>query len=413
MKIKLFYFWTAILLMTAVPAKGLLKIIIIGDSTVQDFHEAYAPMKGWGQMIPYFFDSTKVIVQNEAAGGNSTKTFLLNYWPAIQPQIQTGDYLFIQFGINDMNYVDFKRYVPEDEFKENLTIFVNQAREYGAIPILVSTARSSTWSNGKPADSYGEYPQITRNVAEELAVPLVDLDKFCYDLFSEQGNIYAQRFCTMSLEQGEYSNYPEGISDNTHYQEIGAIENARFVVETIEKSDNEDLKKLATCTLPRHKVTFWVNDSTKSKAISRTADFPEGINVTLKAIPQDDTYFHRWEDDAHNVISTSPIYTIKMGASDLTFKAIYGTENGIEETAQDHRTLLYPNPTKGETHLMLYAEQNHKATLVISDLLGNTLRKEEVRLEIGLNDIEIDCGTLEVGNYTIQVDGQIFRMIKQ
>lgn len=413
MKIKLFYFWTAILLMTAVPAKGLLKIIIIGDSTVENVHETYAPKKGWGQMIPFFFDSTKVIVQNKAVGGSSTKTFLQNHWPAVQQQIQAGDYLFIQYGINDMSHVDQFRYVPEDEFKKNLITFVKQTKECGAIPILVSPVHSSAWNNGKPADSYGEYPQITRNVAEELAVPLMDLDKFGYDLFSEQGIIYAQRFCTMYLAPNEYSNYPNGISDYIHYQEIGAIEIARFVVETIEKSDNEDLMKLAACTLPRHKVTFLVNDPTKSKAISRTADFPEGINVTMKTIPQGDTSFLRWEDDAHNVISTSPIYTIKMGASDLTFKAIYGTENGIEETAQDHRTLLYPNPTKGETHLMLYAEQNHKATLVIRDLLGNTLRKEEVRLEIGLNDIEIDCGTLEVGNYTIQVDEQIFRMIKQ
>lgn len=53
---------------------------------------------------------------------------------------------------------------------------------------------------------------------------------------------YAQRYLTMHLQAGEYANYKNGASDQVHYQETGATENARFVVESIENSNDADLK---------------------------------------------------------------------------------------------------------------------------------------------------------------------------
>ena len=37
-----------------------LRVFTIGDSTVQDYNDGYAPRKGWGQMLPFFFDKSKV-----------------------------------------------------------------------------------------------------------------------------------------------------------------------------------------------------------------------------------------------------------------------------------------------------------------------------------------------------------------
>lgn len=313
----------------ALTAVGQYRIIPIGDSTVQDYNDGYAPRKGWGQMLPFFFDKSKVTVMNKAIGGTSSKSFYEKHWAAVRDNLKAGDYVFIQFGINDRNSSDANRYAPGDVFKSYIKKFVDDTRAKKAIPVLVSTVRRCAWTNGKPYDSYHEHPQLMRDMAKTLNTPLIDLDKFCYDLFVEQGELYATRFLTMNLEAGEYANYPKGNTDQVHYQEIGATENARFVTESIEKSTDANLKKLAACTLPRYKVTITINDKTKSKAITRSGYYPAGINVTLKTINQNNAKFLRWEDGDKKSISTKTLYTLKMGNKDITYKAIY--ESNVKE----------------------------------------------------------------------------------
>ncbi|MBR2261072.1 MAG: hypothetical protein IJ916_05160 [Paludibacteraceae bacterium] len=348
--------FTVILSMiTLMTATSQLRVFTIGDSTVQDYNDGYAPRKGWGQMLPFFFDKSKAVCYNKAVGGTSSLSFYRDHWPAVRNQLKKGDYVFIQFGINDRN-TDPKRYSPKGVFEENIKKFVNDTKAKGAIPVLVSTVRRAAWTNGKPYDSYHEHPQLMRDVAKSTGVPLVDLDKFCYDLFVAQGQLYSERFCTMHLVAGEYPNYKNGNTDQVHYQELGATENARFVVETIEKSTNADLKKLAACTLPRHKVTIKINDASKSQAISRTAEFPSGINVTLKTIPAKNAKFLRWEDGDKKSISTKSLYVVKMGNADVTYKAVY--ESNIKEPEDEPQTQV--------TEPTLTIDNNKKA-LIASD----------------------------------------------
>lgn len=323
---------------------GQYRIFPIGDSTVQDYNDGYAPRKGWGQMLPFFFDKSKVTVTNKAIGGTSSKSFYEKHWKAVRDNLRAGDYVFIQFGINDRNNSDANRYAPGDVFKGYIKKFVDETRAKKAIPVLVSTVRRCAWTNGKPYDSYHEHPQLMREMASSLKTPLIDLDKFCYNLFVSQGELYATRFLTMHLVAGEYANYPKGNTDQVHYQEIGATENARFVVESIEKSDDADLQKLAKCTLPRHTVTFTVNDKSKSSAISRTAAYPAGINVTLKTIPNGNSKFLRWEDGAKKTISTKPLHTLRMGDQDVTFRAVY--ESNIKEEVVAQPELKIDNGKK-------------------------------------------------------------------
>ncbi|MBO5864007.1 MAG: rhamnogalacturonan acetylesterase, partial [Paludibacteraceae bacterium] len=330
-------------LLMVVPLFGQqLRVFTIGDSTVQDYNDGYAPRKGWGQMLPFFFDKSKAVVYNKAIGGTSSKSFYEKHWAAVRGQLQKGDYVFIQFGINDRNSSDANRYAPKGVFEGYIKKFVADVRAKGAIPVLVSTVRRCAWTNGKPYDSYHEHPQLMRDVAKEVSAPLVDLDKFCYDLFVAQGELYAQRYLTMHLQAGEYGNYKNGASDQVHYQEIGATENARFVVESIEKSNDADLKKLAACTLPRYKVTFKINDPSKAKTVSRSAEFPAGINVTLKTIPQNGAKFIRWEDGSGKSVATKSLHVLKMGSADVTYKAVY--ESNIKEKIEP--TLSINNQNK-------------------------------------------------------------------
>ncbi len=324
------------------PSFGQLRVFTIGDSTVQDYNDGYAPRKGWGQMLPFFFDKSKAVVINKAVGGTSSMSFYNKHWNDVKNQLKKGDYLFIQFGINDRNNSDPQRYAPKGTFEKYIRNFVKESQGKGAIPVLVTTVRRCAWQNGRPYDSYHEHPQLMRDVAKELSVPLVDLDSFCYNLFVTQGQLYAERFLTMHLVAGEYPNYRNGNTDQVHYQEIGATENARFVVETIEKSSNNDLKVLAACTLPRHKVTFTINDPSKSQAISRSADFPEGINVTLKTIAKSGAKFLRWENGEKVSITNQSLHVLKMGKSDITYKAVY--ESNIKEE-EPQTPIVIEDPT--------------------------------------------------------------------
>ena len=137
-----------------------LRVFTIGDSTVQDYNDGYAPRKGWGQMLSFFFDKSKAVVYNKAIGGTSSKSFYEKHWADVKNQLKKGDYVVIQFGINDRNSSDANRYAPKGVFEGYIRKFVADVRAKGAIPVLVSTVRRCAWTNGKPYDSYHQHPQL-------------------------------------------------------------------------------------------------------------------------------------------------------------------------------------------------------------------------------------------------------------
>ena len=78
-----------------------LTIWMIGDSTMSKKEVKAFPETGWGMPFSNFWDST-VTIENRAANGRSTKSFLAeNRWQPILDKIRPGDYVLIQFGHND------------------------------------------------------------------------------------------------------------------------------------------------------------------------------------------------------------------------------------------------------------------------------------------------------------------------
>ncbi len=383
-----------------------IRVFTIGDSTVQDYNDGYAPRKGWGQMLPFFFDKTKVVIYNKAVGGTSSKSFYNEKWADVRNQLKSGDFVFIQFGINDRATQEY-RYAPKDTFNAYIRKYVADCKAKGAYPVLVSTVRRCAWQNGKPYDSYHEHPQLMRDLASSLKLPLVDLDKFCYDLFVAQGQLYAERHITMHLEAGEYSNYPKGNTDQVHYQETGAIDNARCVVETIEKSNDANLKKLIPGILPRYTVTFKINDASKAKTVSRSASFPKGINVTLKTIPQSGAKFLRWEDGTGKTIATTALKVLTMGASDVTYKAVYESNKvepeGFDQNAEIQidnikKVLVAPKANKyvwyfnnaritNGTNQEVAINNNGTYSVEVFDANGKLLKRLDICVAIGKDGV--------------------------
>ncbi len=107
-------------------------------------------------MLGKFFEDDKVIVDNRAQNGRSTRTFISeNRWQAIVNQLNKGDYVFIQFGHNDESKEKVDRYTPPDDYRNNLIRFVAEVRAKEAIPVLLTPVMRR------------EYPNLVRGVATQ------------------------------------------------------------------------------------------------------------------------------------------------------------------------------------------------------------------------------------------------------
>src|SRR4029453_14710125 len=78
-------------------------IFVCRDSTARNSGQGKnsEPVAGWGTPLADFFDPAKVVIKNVAHAGTSSRTYYEGDWPRVLPQIQTGDFVLLVFGIND------------------------------------------------------------------------------------------------------------------------------------------------------------------------------------------------------------------------------------------------------------------------------------------------------------------------
>lgn len=231
-------------------------IYLIGDSTVADYslEENYQtkkfPQVGWGQVFQPFFgkDSLKLVsnvlgsakevkVDDRAKGGRSTRTFFQEgRWASVYQSLQKGDVVMMQFGHNDASVEKTERYVNIEGYKEFLRLFINQTKEKGATPIVLTpVARNYPWKDGKLSNVHGDYPQAAIEVSKELKVKYIDLNELSMNFFSSKGQEYVTTNYFMNFEAGKFPAFPEGQKDNTHFQTQGGIEVARLVFNAMKK----------------------------------------------------------------------------------------------------------------------------------------------------------------------------------
>lgn len=317
-----------------VKADGIRKIYIIGDSTVQTYNESYYPMMGWGQVLDLFFDAGKVQITNKAIGGRSSRSFWeQGRWTEVVNMLDSNDYVFIQFGHNDRDWSEPERYTDTADYKDYLRIYVNETREKGATPVLISPMIMNAWNGSVPRNVFTEgandYRGAMLEVAEELDALFVDLNMKSYDLIKELGPEYAAMFLHMGLEPGEYPNYPDGSTDvGTHYQEMGALQMAKLIVEGItELEEDSTMSFLVNALTP---TTTIATDISLSDAGLMTipGTYPIGSHITIKTRLNSINSFHHWEDTLGNNISGSNLYMFTMEDSAYYYKAIVDDCNG-------------------------------------------------------------------------------------
>lgn len=198
-------------------------IFLAGDSTCAAKAEDKRPETGWGEMLQKHFDTKKVVVDNRAANGRSTKSFLAEKrWDELVKEITKGDHVFIQFGHNDASKDKGERYAPPEEYRANLRRFVLDVKAKGGVPVLFTpVVRRRFDSAGKFYDTHGEYPDIVRSVAAEMHVTIIDMHAESRKIIEKRG-VEASKELFLQLRSGENVNYPNGIDDNTHFSPIGA-----------------------------------------------------------------------------------------------------------------------------------------------------------------------------------------------
>lgn len=188
MKNKITSFLTAFFISIAAFSQPI-TVFTIGDSTMANKKlDDDNQERGWGQMLPAFF-SENIVVDNHAVNGQSSKSFIDGgRWEKVYSKIRKGDYVFIQFGHNDQKSNPKRYSEPGTTFDANLRKFIQETREKGGIPVLFnSIIRRNFNEEGILVDTHGDYLKSPLNVANELNVPFIDLNKITHDLVQGLG----------------------------------------------------------------------------------------------------------------------------------------------------------------------------------------------------------------------------------
>ena len=229
-----------LLLITMFLFSGVKKPVIhlIGDSTMADKPLDDNPERGWGQLLPLYFNQEIQII-NYARNGRSTKSFIdQGLWNEVYINLKPGDYLFIQFGHNDAKLTDSTRYAPaRTAYRANLIKFIEESRSKGAKPVLITPVNRRKFSpTGEFIDQHGDYPGVVREVAAEYDVPLIDLHQSSLKYFSELGPEKSEKLF-LRAPAGVYKQCPAGRSDDTHFNRYGAIRICDLVIEEMKAID--------------------------------------------------------------------------------------------------------------------------------------------------------------------------------
>ena len=244
----------ALLMFSAFKAENVITIFMIGDSTMANKPLAGDNQeRGWGHVLGGFF-TEDIRVDNHAMNGRSSKSFIdEGRWDAVLNKMKPGDHVFIQFGHNDEKPKPDRHTDPGTTFDANLKRFVEEARAKGGIPVLFNSIVRRNFRNNENAvteddfrreklekaeegsvliDTHGKYLDSPRNVAKELNVPFVDMNKLTHDLVQGMGPEESKKLF-MWIPENKYASCPKGRQDNTHLNVYGARTIARITVKAI------------------------------------------------------------------------------------------------------------------------------------------------------------------------------------
>lgn len=219
--------------------KGKPAMFFIGDSTMKNQDSDPDSMWGWGSVASSVFDTDRITLVNAGMAGRSAKTFLEEgRWDRVYNSLEPGDYVIIQFGHNDIGDIftgKARGELPGDTDESEvgqmeadgqykvvysygwyLRRFIQETREKGATPVLVSLTPRNEWPGGRMErrnDTYGEW---VRSVVAGTGVDFVDMHNISADFYDSIGR---------------EATAPYYKNDHTHTSLKGALRNAESFAE--------------------------------------------------------------------------------------------------------------------------------------------------------------------------------------
>ena len=342
-------------------------IYMCGDSTMQDWADGYYPKQGQGQDFHYWFDVNKAAVENWGKGGMSLGgggldkkgNTAVGYYDmffkkgcsngnCIAEKLKAGDYVVIQFGINDVNYS------TEDFFASNMKKMVSDVRAKGAYPIIMSPIRRKYYDSPTQIhNSYRGYPALNKSLAEELNVPFIDMSEMVANYMISVGERYAEQYVFNYATKSEYSNLGSDQTDAVHLQMNGANAFGRIITEQMRAHSDPIVKKLGDYMAPMYQVSVKVSPEGAAEATSINAYYPKGMTVMLKTIPKSGKKFLGWYDGNGNKVGApsrsnvkSPyIHTFVMGSASTQFTAVYEGGTAQKYTGDGAALTAFPTTT--------------------------------------------------------------------
>ena len=203
------------------PVDDAVTLFLIGDSTVTD--QVTEPYGTWGQHLTRWFQ-LPVVVANHAESGQTAKGFRFQRrWDKVMGLIQPGDYVFLQFGHNDLNARGHDAMWPLDDqagewvrthsdaltdYKWELATDALEIKRHGGIPVIVSPMTKIDIRTGAlNATGLGDYPQGAREAAELAECAFIDLNAMSIKLVEALGPEAARKAYVDGLHTNTYGGY--------------------------------------------------------------------------------------------------------------------------------------------------------------------------------------------------------------
>jgi len=224
----------------AVAAAATNTVWMAGDSTMANPGTS-CPV-GWGTELDSLFHSN-IVVNNLAVSGRSIQTWLYEgnvtstknsagectlssttystRWQQMLTGMKAGDYLFIQFGINDGDSA-CPKHVGSARYRQLMTMMAQAAQARGAFPILVTPVAAITCSGSTATLNRGFYPE-TFAAGTATGAPVIDLRTLSVNYYNSLG---------LCPNNGDYTAGLVGqffCNDHTHFEAYGARRIMRLV----------------------------------------------------------------------------------------------------------------------------------------------------------------------------------------
>jgi len=223
-------------------------LFIVGDSTV---HNSATGLLGWGDVIGQYFDPAKIIVENHAKPGRSSRTFQTQgWWAQVLAAARPGDFVLIQMGHNDGGPLDDTNrargsipgigdetrdiYNPIQHERElvhtygwYLRRYIAGARARGMTPVICSPVPRLP-RQIPPAGAVDRYVAWSAQVAADQKVFFINLNQIILSHYAG--------LTTSEIKTNFYT-----PKDDTHFSPAGAQLNAACVI--------EGLRELTNCPL--------------------------------------------------------------------------------------------------------------------------------------------------------------------